>query len=443
MPMPMPIRRPFCCLLVLATFCGAPPVRAVEPAAPAWLGDAARSIAPRVVEWRRDFHRHPELGNQEVRTAQRVADHLRELGLEVRTGIAVTGVVGVLRGGRPGPVVALRADMDALPVTERADVPFRSTVTTEYRGEKVGVMHACGHDGHTAILMGVAEVLARHRAELPGTVLFVFQPAEEGGPDGEIAGAPRMLAEGVFADPKPGAVFGLHLWSALNANQVGYRKGPVMAAVDTIRIVVNGTQTHGARPWGGVDPIVAASAIVTSLQTVVSRETDITRYPAVVSVGSIKGGIRHNIIPDSVEMLGTVRTFDPVVREQVIADIRRTVEHVATAHGATARLEVQEDGSPALFNDPVLVERTLPALEQVAGAGNVVEVPYVTAAEDLAHVARVVPTFYFFVGSTPVGRDAATAPSNHSPLFYVDESSLDLGLRVLVAATLDYLEGAD
>ncbi|RPI16227.1 MAG: amidohydrolase [Lysobacterales bacterium] len=436
MPVPGSLRLP----LVLAMFAGTPSAHSAESPAPPWLEDAARAVAPRVVEWRRDFHQHPELGNQEVRTAQRVAEHLRSLGLEVRTGIAVTGVVGILRGGRPGPVVALRADMDALPVTERTDVPFKSTVTTAYRGEQVGVMHACGHDGHTAILMGAAEVLARRRADLPGTVLFVFQPAEEGGPDGEIAGAPRMLAEGVFRDPKPDVVFGLHLWSSQNAGQIGYRKGALMAAVDTIRIEVQGAQTHGARPWGGVDPIVAASEIVVSLQSVVSRQTDITRHPAVVSVGAIKGGIRHNIIPDSVEMLGTVRTFDPAVRDQVLEDIRRKVEHVAAAHGATATLAVQEDGSPALVNDPALVQRTLPALERVAGAGNVVEIPYVTAAEDLAHIARVVPTFYFFVGSTPKGQDAATAPSNHSPLFYVDESSLDLGLRALVAATVDFLE---
>ena len=345
---------------------------------------AMRAVAPRVVEWRRDLHRNPELGNREFRTSKKVAAHLESLGLEVRTGVGHTGVVGVLRGGRPGPVIALRADMDALPVTERADVAFRSTVTTEYRGEQVGVMHACGHDGHTAILMGAAEVLAGVRAGLAGTVMFVFQPAEEGAPEGEEGGAPLMLKDGVFRDLKPEAMFGLHLWAPLNAGQVGYRAGALMAAADTFRIVVSGRQTHGSRPWSGVDPIVAAAALVTDLQTVVSRQTDISRWPAVVSVGAIKGGIRFNIIPDTVEMMGTIRTFDPAVREQVIAHMRLKAEHVAAAHGATASLEILPGSNPVTVNDPGLTRRMLPVLQSAVGSDRVVEMPFVTGAEDFS-----------------------------------------------------------
>jgi amidohydrolase len=407
------------------------------------LDEAARTIALRVVEWRRDLHQNPELGNREFRTSKLVAAHLRSLGLEVRTGIAHTGVVGVLRGGQPGPTVALRADMDALPVAERVDVPFKSTVTTEYRGEKVGVMHACGHDGHTAILMGAAAVLAERREELPGTILFIFQPAEEGAPEGEQGGAPLMLQESVFGDLQPEAIFGLHLWSGLNAGQVGYRLGSIMAAADSFRIVVNGRQTHGSKPWGGVDPIVAAAQIVADMQTVVSRQTDITRWPAVVSVGAIKGGIRMNIIPDSVEMLGTIRTFDPAVRASVIAKMQRVTEHVAAANGATATLEILPGSTPVLVNTPELTQRMLPSMERAAGKGNVVEIPYVTGAEDYAYFALKVPSVYFFVGSTPVGQDAATAPSNHSPLYFVDESSLDVGLRALVNVAVDYLRGTN
>ena len=404
------------------------------------LDEAARAVAPRVIEWRRDLHQNPELGNREFRTSQKVAAHLESLGLEVRTGVAHTGVVGVLRGGRPGPVIALRADMDALPVTERVDVPFKSNVTTEYRGEKVGVMHACGHDGHTAILMGAAEVLAARRKDLPGTIMFVFQPAEEGAPEGEEGGAPLMLAEGVFHDLKPAAIFGFHLWAPVTTGQIGYRIGSIMAAADTFRIVVNGRQTHGSRPWAGVDPIVAASQIITDMQTVVSRQTDISRWPAVVSVGAIKGGIRMNIIPDSVEMLGTIRTFDPAVRDEVIERVRNVAEHVATASGATATLEILPGSTPVLVNTPDLTLRALPAMQRAVGKENVVEIPYVTGAEDYAYFALEVPSVYFFVGSTPVGQDAATAPANHSPLYFVAESSLDVGLRTLLTVAVDYLE---
>jgi amidohydrolase len=406
------------------------------------LDQAAKSIAPQVITWRRDFHQHPELGNRETRTSQAVAAHLKSLGLEVRTGIAHTGVVGILKGGRPGPVVALRADMDALPVTEMVDLPFKSVATAEYRGEKVGVMHACGHDAHTAILMGTAQALASMRKELPGTVVFVFQPAEEGAPEGEQGGAPLMLEEGAFDAPKPEAAFGLHVFSTLNVGKIGYRSGAFMAASDRFRILVKGEQTHGARPWGGVDPIVASSQIVLGLQTLVSRQIDISAYPAVVSVGAIKGGIRNNIIPDQVEMVGTFRTFDPAVRQQIIDGITRTSKLIASASGATAEVEVADDNNPVTFNDLKLTERMLPSLERAAGPGNVIEVPYVTGAEDFAYYGKRVPSLFFFVGITPDGQEAARAPSNHSPKFFIDENGLGLGLRAMIGVAVDYLQGA-
>jgi amidohydrolase len=410
-------------------------------AAPSGSGpDAAVTAAmPKVIEWRRDFHQHPELGNREARTAQIVADQLQALGIEVHTGVAHTGVVGVLKGGRPGPVIALRADMDALPVTERVDVPFKSTVTTEYRGEKVGVMHACGHDGHTAMLMGVAQVLAGMRKELPGTVVFIFQPAEEGAPEGEEGGAPLMLKEGVFRDYKPEVVFGMHLWAGLNAGTIGYRVGSFMAASDTFRIVVKGRQTHGSRPWGGVDPIVASAQILEGIQSIVSRQTDITRWPAVVTVGSIKGGIRFNIIPDSVEMMGTIRTFDAGVRDQTIERLRRTAENIAAASGATANLEILPGSNPVVINNPDLTRQVLPSLQRAAGPAKVLEIPFVTGSEDYALFAQQVPSVYFFVGSTPPGQDADKAPSNHSPLYFVDESALEVGVKAMVDVAVDYL----
>jgi amidohydrolase len=402
---------------------------------------AARAVGPDVITWRRDFHQNPELSNREFRTSKQVAAHLESLGLEVTTGIAHTGVTGILRGGKPGPTIALRADMDALPVTEQVDLPFKSVATAEYRGEKVGVMHACGHDAHTAILMGVAEALVSLRKDLPGTVLFVFQPAEEGAPDGERGGASLMLEEGLFKTVKPEAVFGLHVGSVLNVGTIGYRSGPFMAASDSYRINVQGRQTHGARPWGGVDPIVVSSQIVMGLQTIVSRQVDISRYPAVVSVGAIKGGIRNNIIPDEVEMVGTFRTFDPAVREQIIESITRTAQDVARAGGATATVEIAADNNPVVVNDVELTRRMLPSLERVAGPGRVVEMPHVTGAEDFAFYGREVPALFFFVGVTPAGQDPIKAPSNHSPLFFLDESGLEIGLRAMLGVAVDYLQG--
>jgi amidohydrolase len=428
-------------LVVAGTFAWLASAPAGAAADDARVASAVDAVLPQVVAWRRDFHQHPELGNAEFRTANIVADELKKLGLEVKTGVAHTGVVGLLRGGQPGPTIALRADMDALPVTEQVDVPFKSVATAEYRGEKVGVMHACGHDGHTAILLGTARALAGMRKELPGTVLFVFQPAEEGTPDGTVGGAKLMLDEGMFAQAKPEAVFGLHLFSTLHADEVGYRKGPFMAAADRFSIVVHGRQTHGSRPWAGVDPIVTASQIVMALQTIVSRQVDITEYPAVVSVGAIKGGIRNNIIPDSVELIGTYRTFDPKVRADITERIRRIAQDTAAMAGATVDVEFGNDPYPVVLNDEALTDRSVRSLARVAGADKVKVIPYVTGAEDFAFFAQQAPSFFYFVGSTPKSQDLATAPSNHSPKFFVDESALALGTRTMLTVALDYLEG--
>ena len=405
------------------------------------LEDAARAADAQVLAWRRDIHQHPELGNREFRTSQKVAGHLQSLGLEVKTGVAHTGVVGILRGGQPGPTIALRADMDALPVTEQVDLPFKSVATTEYRGETVGVMHACGHDAHTAILMGVAQVLAGLRQELPGTVLFIFQPAEEGAPEGERGGAALMLEEGLFDLANPEAVFGLHVFAALETGTIGYRPGPVMAASDSYRIAVRGRQSHGARPWEGVDPIVVASQVVLGMQTIVSRQTDITRYPAVLSVGAIKGGIRSNIIPDEVELVGTLRTFDPAVRQQIIERMTRTAVNIAHSAGATATVEIGPQPIPVLVNDEALAARVRPSFERVAGAGRIVQIPYLTSTEDFAFYAQRVPSLFFNVGVTPAGVDPAQVAGVHSPLFKLDEAALPIGLRAMLAVAVDYLQG--
>lgn len=404
------------------------------------LDSAAKAVEPKVIEWRRDFHAHPELSNREVRTADVVAKRLRALNIQVKTGIGLTGVAGLLRGAQPGPTIALRADMDALPVTEQVDLPFKSKVTTQYRGETVGVMHACGHDAHVAILLGVAEVLAGMRDKLRGQVLFIFQPAEEGPPDGETGGASRMLAEGLFDIAKPQAVFGLHVIASLPTGVIGYRSGPMMAGSDRFTIEVTGRQTHGSRPWGGVDPIIVAAQIMTGLQTIVSRQVDITEIPTVISVGAIKGGIRFNIIPDSVEMVGTIRTFDKAVRADVIQRMERTAKSIAAASGATATLSIGDAPNPPVINDAALTQQSLPSLERVAGKGNVRTISLQTTAEDFSFYGQQVPALFFWVGITPPDRDPATAAFNHSPQFYVDEAGMSTGVRAMLAVATDYLQ---
>lgn len=397
----------------------------------------AGQVQSKVVAWRRDIHAHPELSNRETRTAELVANQLRSLGMEVRTGVAHTGVVAVLRGGKPGPVVALRADMDALPVTEEVDLPFASKVRTTYNGQDVGVMHACGHDAHTAMLLGAAEVLAGMRADLPGTVKFIFQPAEEGAPAGERGGAELMIEQGVLDDPKPGAIFGLHVLP-FPAGEIRYRAGGIMASADQLRIVVRGRQTHGGQPWNGVDPIVVASQIVLGLQTITSRQVDLTAGAAVITVGAINGGIRFNIIPDSVVMLGTIRAFDTSVRNDIHQRVRRTVESIAHSAGATAQVVI-DTMTAVTYNDPALMEKTLPALRAAAGANHVLLAQPVTPAEDFSRYQQRIPGVFFFLGITPPGGDPAKVAPNHSPQFFVDEAALPVGVKALAYAAVGYL----
>ena len=401
------------------------------------IDEHAAAIEAQVIAWRRNIHEHPELGNREFRTAALVAEHLRSLGMEVQTEVAFTGVVGVLRGGRPGPVVALRADMDALPVTEQVDLPFASKVTTTYNGQEVGVMHACGHDNHTAVLMGAAEVLARVRENLPGTVKFIFQPAEEGSPAGENGGAEVMIEEGVLEDPAPEAIFGLHVFPG-DVGTIQYRSGGAMASADGLNIVVRGRQTHAARPWAGVDPVVVASQIVLGLQTIASRQLDVTATPSVITIGMIHGGVRSNIIPDEVEMNGTIRTFDPEIRLDIHRRIRQTAEAIAQSAGATAEVNVRL-GIPVTMNDPALTEQMLPTLRRVVGPQNLLQANPRTGGEDFSLYAEQVPGLFLFLGITPRGADPDTVPANHSPFFFADEDALLVGVRTLANLAADYM----
>jgi len=394
----------------------------------------ATEINPQVVTWRRDFHQHPELGNNEVRTAKVIADELRRLGYDVTTGVAGTGVVGVLKGVRPGPVVALRADMDGLPVTEQGDLPFKSTAKADWNGQQVGVMHACGHDNHMAIQLGAAAVFARLRDRIPGTIKLIFQPAEEG-----PGGAEPMVKAKVLENPKVDAIFGLHVFP-FPAGSIVYRSGPLMASADSFVIKVKGRQTHGAVPWGGVDPIVVGSQIVMALQTIVSRTVNITEAPAVVTVGRFTGGNRSNIVPEEVELEGTVRAFDEGVRKNIQDRIRNIATNLAESAGATATVEFGL-GYPVTRNDPALTERMVPTLRRIAGADNVRVGPLTGTAEDFSYFQQQVPGLFFFLGVTPRDQDYTKAPQNHSPLFFADESALPVGVKVMTNLALDYLFG--
>ncbi|SFH30124.1 amidohydrolase [Pedobacter insulae] len=400
----------------------------------------ADALTEKVIAWRRDFHEHPELGNLETRTAGIVADHLRKLGIEVKTGVAKTGVVGVLVGGKPGPVVALRADMDGLPVTERVQLPFASKVKTMYNGQEVGVMHACGHDSHVAMLMGVAEVLAGIKKDLAGTVKFIFQPAEEGVPVGEEGGAELMVKEGVLQNPKVDVIFGLHINSQTPVGDITYRPGGTMAAVNDMKITVTGQQAHGAYPWSSIDPIVVAAQIVTNLQTIVSRNLNITENPGVVTIGSIQGGVRSNIIPEKVEMLGTVRNFSAADEKMFIERIKTIVTNTGEAAGAKAEVLIPYSSHyPVTFNDLALTEKMLPSLQQTAGAANVKLKPPVTGAEDFSFYQEKVPGLFFFLGAMPKGNDPLKTASHHTPDFFLDESSFNLGVKAMINLTLDYM----
>ncbi|WP_428616036.1 amidohydrolase [Pseudoalteromonas sp.] len=402
------------------------------------LKSANKSVSEKVVKWRRHLHQNPELSNREFETAKYVTKHLRSLGLEVQTGVAHTGVVAKLKGGKKGPLIALRADMDALPVKEQVDLPFASTQTTEYKGNTVGVMHACGHDNHVAILMAAAESLVKIKEELAGDILFVFQPAEEGAPDGEEGGAELMLKEGLFKE-KPEAVFGLHVTSSLNTGQIGFREGPLMASADKFTITVKGRQTHGSRPWNGVDPIVASSQIIMATQTIASRQVDVTKAPSVVSFGAINGGVRNNIIPDQVEMVGTIRTFDQEMRADIKKRLAKTAEMVAESGGAEAHVHI-DHGYPVTVNDVELTKKMTPTLAGVVGKENLITTPLITGAEDFSYYALETPGMFFFLGVTPKGQDAVTAPSNHSPHFFADEKALQLGVNAMTQLVVDYLK---
>jgi len=425
------MRRLLLALLFLPVAASAQAATALHPL----LDRYAAEGREQVVSWRRDIHQHPELSGEEVRTAALVAEALVQMGIEVRTGVAGHGVVGVLRGARPGPTVALRADMDGLPVAEQTGLPFASTVRTTFRGQDVGVMHACGHDAHVAMLLGAAQVLSRLRDRLPGTVVFIFQPSEETPPGGALP----MLEAGVFDAPKVDAVFGLHVFPGASGT-LSVREGPTMASGDNYRITIHGLQTHGARPWDGIDPVVIGAQVVTALQTLVSRQTDLTRTPAVVTVGAFQGGVRENIIPDSAVLIGTIRTFDRDTRRELHARLRRTAEGIAQASGARAQVSIFP-GYPVTANDSALTRQMRPSLERVNPGRtgiNALSMP----AEDFSYFAERVPGVFVFLGVTPPGVPLESAPANHSPLFDVDEAALPVGVRALASLAVDYLSAA-
>jgi len=405
------------------------------------ISKRAKELEPKVIEWRHDIHEHPELSNREYRTAEVVAKHLKSLGMEVTTGIGHTGVKGVLKGGHPGPVLALRADMDALPITERADVPFASNVTTMYNGAETGVMHACGHDTHTAMLMGVAELLSGMKNDLQGTVVFIFQPAEEGAPAGEEGGSELMIKEGVLENPTVDAIFGLHIQSALEVGKIAYRPGPLMAGVSDFKIEVLGKGSHGSRPWGSVDPIAISAQIINDIQTIVSRNIDITRNPAVVTVGAISGGNRSNIIPEKVEMLGTIRVFSDEDEQLIYSRLKSISENIASASGGKAIVTVPYSSHlPVTFNNIELTKSMLPTLENLVGKDKMIEVVPTTGAEDFSMYAKEIPGFFFFLGGMPAGQDKATAPGHHTPDFYLDESAFVTGVNALSNLVFDFMD---
>jgi len=400
----------------------------------------AQDAQAQVVEWRRWFHENPELSNREFNTSARVAGILTGMGLEPGTGIAHTGVVAIIEGGKPGPLVAIRADMDGLPVTEETGLAFASVVRGEYKAQDVGVMHACGHDSHMAMVLGAASVLNAVKEELAGSVMLIFQPAEEGAPAGEEGGAELMLKEGIFRQQKPEAVFGLHVGINQPAGKIAVRRGPMLAAVDSFELKIKGKQTHGAIPWNGVDPIVVASQIVLGLQTIASRQVDVTKAPSIVTVGRIAGGVRNNVISDSVVMGGTIRTFDAAMREQIHMRIERTARLIAESAGASIEFELNY-GYPATINDAALTEKMTPTLQRVLGEEGLVWIQPQTVAEDFSYFANETPGLYLFLGNGEPGKDPLTLPSNHSPLFDMYEPSMEIGVRVFSHLVVDYLQG--
>lgn len=405
------------------------------------IAKKADQIEQKVIDWRRDIHQNPELGNREVRTAALVAKHLKSLGMEVKTEVGITGVIGILKGSLPGPVVALRADMDALPVTERTPVPFASKVKTVYDGNETGVMHACGHDAHVAILMGVAEILAGMKNELKGTVKFIFQPAEEGAPKGEEGGAELMLKEGALDNPKVDVIFALHVIAQVEVGTITYRPGGMFAGVADMKITVKGKSSHGAEPWASVDPVVTSAQIINNLQTIISRNLKITENAAVVTIGAIHGGNRSNIIPEQVEMLGTVRTLSESDEQLIFERIRQIATKTAEANGAEAIAELPYSSHyPVTFNNLELTAKMLPSLKKAAGESNVILVPADTGAEDFSFFANEVPGLYFIIGGLPKGKDPETSAPHHTPEFFLDESGFVTGINAMVNLVVDYME---
>jgi amidohydrolase len=401
------------------------------------IAQLATTEQAQVVSWRRDLHEHPELGNEETRTATLIAAQLKRLGIAVQTGVGRTGVVGILKGGKPGPV-ALRADMDGLPITESTGLPFASTVKSTYLGQPVGVMHACGHDTHVAMLLGAAEVLSKMQKDLPGTVKFIFQPAEEGSLPGTVGGAKLMVQEGVLENPKVDAIFGLHIWASAPVGQLQYRPRGEMASSDRFTVKVIGKGAHGAKPWSSIDPVVTAAEIITALQTIVSRQVDLTQDAAVVTVGTVQAGVRYNIIPPDATLSGTIRAFSPETQKRIWAAIKRTAEGIAAANGATAEVGI-EPYVPVTFNDPALTARMLPTMQAVAGTQNVVEIKAVTGAEDFACYQEKIPGLFVFLGGTTPGTDFSTVADHHTSGFKVDESAFPLGVKTLATLAVDYL----
>lgn len=410
----------------------------ITPKLQAKLDQQAKDLEQKVIEWRRYFHEHPELSNREVNTAAKVAEHLRSLGIEVQTGVAKTGVIGLLKSGKPGPVIALRADMDALPVTERNSLPFASKVKTTFNDQETGVMHACGHDTHVAILMGVAEILSKNKSELKGTIKFIFQPAEEGPPKGEEGGAKLMVKEGVLDNPKVDVIFGMHIQSISKLGTISYKSAGMMAASDWFSIKVKGKQSHGAAPWMGIDPIVVSAQIINGLQTIVSRQTELTKEAAVITVGRLQAGVRENIIPEEAFMAGTIRTLDPDMQKKIHEKIILTATKIAESAGATAEVTI-ENKTPVTYNDVNLTEKVVGSLQKAAGVDNVIRINAVTGAEDFAFFQEKIPGFFFFVGAMPENQDPNTVPAHHTPDFMIDERGMLTGLKAMLDVTMDYM----
>lgn len=410
----------------------------VNPKLQTKLDQQAKEIETRVVEWRRHLHQNPELSNRETQTAAYITAHLTKLGLKVQTGVAHTGVVALLETGKPGPVIALRADMDALPVTERNSLPFASKAKTTFNGQETGVMHACGHDSHVAILMGVAEILVKNKADLKGTIKFIFQPAEEGAPVGEEGGAALMVKEGVLQNPKVEVIFGLHISSVTPLGKLTYKPGGMMAAADNYSVKVMGRQAHGSTPWMSIDPIVVSAQIINGLQTIISRQTELTKEAAVITVGRINAGIRENIIPEEAFFAGTIRTLDTDMQDKIHEKIKLTATKIAESAGAKAEVVIRR-GTPVTYNDPALTQKMIPSLQKAASAANTFEINAITGAEDFAFYQKEIPGFFFFLGAMPPDTDPAKVPSHHTPDFMIDETAFVTGVKAMLNVTVDYM----